>query len=87
MFYDEIIKKIDIQTFPNFLGLMLGFKGISLQGKFVVNYYSKIKIVLSFSKQKLYIYGQNLNLKNMDKNEIVVVGEIIAVCSREVQIG
>jgi len=88
MFYDELASRIgvDVNT-ASFLACQMGFKGISIQGKFKIEYFSSVKIILSFGKQKFYIYGKNLNMKNMDKGEIVIVGEVICTSAREVQIG
>jgi len=88
MFYDELASRIgvDVNT-ASFLACQMGFKGISIQGKFKIEYFSSVKIILSFGKQKLYVYGQNLNVKNMDRGEMVILGDIFCTSVREVQIG
>ncbi|MBR1925960.1 MAG: YabP/YqfC family sporulation protein [Clostridia bacterium] len=87
MFFKEIFDelKIDAKLCP-FIVTNLGFLGTIVEGKFFVDYYSTVKIILKTKKQSLYIYGQNLNIKNMQKDEIIIVGEIFSVSSREVNI-
>lgn len=88
MFYDELAGRmgIDVNT-ASFLTFHIGFKAISVQGRFKIEYFSSVKIILGFGKQKLYVYGQNLNMKNMDRNEMIIVGDIFCTSAREVQIG
>jgi len=87
MFFKEVFDelKIDTKLCP-FVVTNLGFFGTIVEGKFFIDYYSTVKIILKTKKQNLYIYGQNLNIKNMQKDEIIIVGEIFSVSSREVNI-
>lgn len=87
MFFDELKGKFDVDILKMpFMGYFLGFNGVSLQGKVEIEYYSTVKIILKFGKQKIYIYGQNLTIKNLDKTEIVVLGDVVATSCKEVQI-
>lgn len=87
MFYDELTNRIGLEVgTASFLGYCIGFKGVSLQGKFRIEYFSTVEIILSFGKQKFYVYGQNMSIKDLDKGEVVIIGDIICTSSREVQI-
>ncbi len=88
MFYDELTEKLGADaSLASFLAYNLGFKGLSLQGKFKIDYFSSVKIILSVASQKVYIYGRNLSLQSIDKSELVVLGDLLCLSSREVSLG
>ena len=87
MFFKEVFDdlKIDSKLCP-FIVTNLGFLGTIIDGKFNIEYFSSVKIILKSKKQKLFVYGQNLTIKDMQPDEITILGEIFVVSSREVKI-
>lgn len=86
MFLDEFLKTLKQENLTaNFSCQILGFDALSIQGNFLINFFSSVKIVFSFKKQKMFVYGNNLTLKNIDKNQIVVCGNIFCIANQEVK--
>ncbi len=85
MFYEELFSNLGVDVLKaSFLGYFVGFNGLSLQGKVKIEYYSTVKIILKFKNEKIYLYGQNLTIKNLDRGEIVVLGDIFCLSKKEV---
>ncbi len=85
MFFEEFAKTANIELKNvRFLANMLDFYSISLEGRFKIEFFSQTKIILSFAKQKVFVYGQNLQIKNLDKTELMITGNLLCVSSREV---
>ena len=85
MFFEEFAKTANIELKNmRFLANMLDFSSISLEGRFKIEYFSQTKIILLFAKQKVFVYGQNLQIKNLDKTELMITGNLLCVSSREV---
>ena len=87
MFFKEVFDdlKIAAKLCP-FVVTNLGFLGTVIEGKFNIEYFSSVKIILKAKKQNLFVYGQNLTIKNMQPDEITILGEIFVISSREVKI-
>ncbi len=85
MFFEEFAKTANIELKNmRFLANMLDFSSISLEGRFKIEYFSQTKIILLFAKQKVFVYGQNLQIKNLDKTELMITGNLLCISSREV---
>lgn len=82
MFYDEIVKNSAIKSKLQLF--LLDFHTAKIEGKFFVEYFSSVKIIFSFKGEKLFVYGQNLSLKDLDKFETLVCGKIVCVSKKEV---
>ena len=82
MFYDEIVENSAIKS--KFQIFLLDFKTAKIEGKFFVEYFSSVKIIFSFKGGKLFVYGQNLFLKDLDKFETLICGEIVCISKKEV---
>lgn len=87
MFFNEIIKNLKQEDMLAPFSLsFVGFNAILVEGHFAIDYFSSVKIVLTFKKQKLFLYGQNLTLKNMDSTQMMLTGKIFGVFDREIKI-
>ncbi len=85
MFFDEFLKTLkQNQTFASFSLTLLGFNALLIQGKFEIDFFSNVKIVLSQKKQKIFVYGQNFELKNIDNTQMMIVGKILGISQKEV---
>ena len=88
MFLDEFLKSLKQSKLTTpFSCQMLGFNAVCVEGKFCIEFFSTVKIVLSFKKEKLFVFGKNLELKNIDKNQVVVSGQIFCISNQEVNFG
>jgi len=85
MFLNEILEKFGFsQQISNFCIINFANKGICIQGKTKILHLSTTKIVLYLQKEKVFIYGNNLQLKGFEKTEINIVGQIVAVSQKEI---
>ena len=87
MFLNELGKKLGVEeATSSFFCVNYANSGISVQGKIKITQFSSTKIVLNLGKSNLFIYGNNLKLKNFTKTEIGITGTIICTSSVEVSI-
>lgn len=85
MFLSEMAEKLGIlQQLSNFCVINFANKGVCVQGKTKILHLSTTKIVLFVQKEKLFIYGTDLQLKGFEKTEINIVGQIVAISKREI---
>ena len=84
MFYDKYFESLNLEeTISPFNVVMFGFKELCLEGKYNITIFLENKIILSFKKHQMFIYGKNLKIKTMDKLHIHIYGEIETIANKE----
>ena len=87
MFYDKFFEFLDLNEIASpFNMVSLGFKEFCLEGKYGITLFLDNKIVLSIKKQKVFIYGKNLQIKDMDNFHITISGEIDTISKKELSL-
>ena len=74
--FDELISPFEV--------FVLGFEKIVIEGKCFVKSFSQTKIMLTLSKQDLFIYGNKLLIEETDKNHIVIAGQIDLISKKDI---
>ena len=85
MFFEDIIKNTNKKIFWPFFVQSNGFNTTAVHGKFSVELFLSTQIVLKFKNEKLFLYGKNLELKNSNINDVLIVGEIFCISKSEVK--
>lgn len=76
-FFDDLIKEIDVNDDDLKVFLVLG-KSIYLCGKFKILDFDNNYIYLLIDNKKYEIFGSDFNIKNLSRNEILVLGNILS---------
>ncbi len=84
MFYDKFFDSLNLNELSApFNFFCFGWNYFCLEGKCTISLFSSVKIVLSLKKQQVFICGNNLSIKDMDKGHITIVGNIETISSKE----
>ena len=85
MFFEEISNSLgaDIKALKEFSFINVANMGLVIYGKYNIMLYNTAKIILKNKQNTLYIYGQNLTIKSMNKTSFCIIGKIFCIGDRE----
>lgn len=85
MFFKEMLNKFGLaEQVSDFCIVNFANSAVCILGNVKILHLSKTKIILMLKKEKVYIYGNDLQLVNLEKNEINILGQIVATSKKEI---
>ena len=87
MFYDKFFNSANLKELLSpFNVVSFGFQFVCIEGKCNVVMFSSTKIVLSIKKEKMFVFGKNLTILDMDSHHITIAGNIDAISKKEIKL-